>query len=64
MHCPVCQNKMKEGLLRMKTSLVGFLLASISFKNLYLDDLCVFRNSERRTGYLCEQCENVVIPPE
>lgn len=48
----------------MKTSVVGFLLAGISFKNLYLDNLCVFRNGERRTGYRCDHCEVVVIPPE
>lgn len=63
MQCPVCMNEMKEGLLRIKGTLLGFLLFH-SFKNLYFGDLCILRHNERRGGYRCDQCETVVMPSE
>jgi hypothetical protein len=55
---------MKEGLLRIKGTLLGFLLFDFSFKSLYFGDLCILRHDERRGGYRCEQCKTVVIPSE
>lgn len=76
MNCPVCNEEMAPGLVRIQASVLGFLVIGFSYKNLWfypthpdgtpgnVDHLArslIMRNSEKGQAHRCEVCGTTVV---
>ncbi|MCC6907637.1 MAG: hypothetical protein IT430_06840 [Phycisphaerales bacterium] len=67
MHCPSCGAEMESGILVVKETLWGFLLAGLSYQHLFFrsddadKDECVLASGVPSHGHRCPACHTVLF---
>jgi hypothetical protein len=69
--CPSCDGELVIGTVRIEGTKLGLLFIGLSYQNLYFRSPLakpglkhrVLESREERAGYICKECELVMIAP-